>query len=876
MSSTPSCPLCEKPLAPGAPHGLCPACLLKAGVPTGTQSPAGARQKFIPPTPQELARDFPQLEIIELIGQGGMGAVYRARQPSLDRVVALKILPPQTATDPGFAERFTREARALARLSHANIVAVHDFGQAGAFPYLVMEFVDGVNLRHLLAAGKIAPGEALAIVPPICDALQYAHDRGIVHRDIKPENILLGKNGAVKIADFGLAKLAGNDASALSLTGERDVMGTPYYMAPEQVERPLEVDHRADIYSLGVVFYQMLTGELPLGRFAAPSRKVTIDVRLDEVVLRALEKAPEQRYQQATALKTEVETIASTSVAARSSTGVPPVSLEKEPPAVPSANRGIDYRSQHSLFGFPLLHIATGKDPATGQWRRARGIVAIGVFARGGIAIGAVAGGGIAIGPVATGILAMGGLALGLSAFGGVACGILAIGWIAFGILAMGTTAVGGLIYGTAAHGIFAVGQDSYDPPAVNFFIKWGRTLYYFAVLAGLVAVSSLQLAALTIAWRSWFRRIERWRNIFLWLSAAALLLVADLGLGIRWSKARYFGRNTMGYVSSLSPLARNQPDIDGLVIVEGWRFELPEATALTADNFAAAKEGKLKDAEIVGYLPPLSLPSGGTFTETPKLTPGKQGVKLKVTPSLVSQTYRYTITAEFPSTRKPPTLSFTRKVMLFLDGATVTFPPEPNTRETLTASGQTSAGEPIFVNLGIFTPGRKQIAVFLFRPWNAIAPENAKRSAADPPVTLPFVAPPPVRAPNSPLTEFDTMERDPDVLRELLRLAESDLQQARARFDAGLATSSSVATAERQIARIKATLAGDRLAFARVDVEFAQKHFDDVRARFSTGTMSDAELRAAEVDLRIAQIRLGRETRSQAIPAAGVGAGGR
>src|SRR3954465_10026885 len=240
MSSTPSCHLCGNPLAAGALDGLCPACLLKAGAPTGAPSHAATRPKFIPPTPGELARDFPQLEIVELIGQGGMGAVYRARQPSLDRFVALKILPPQTAGDPGFAERFTREARALARLSHANIVAVHDFGQAGPFPYLLMEYVDGVNLRHSLAAGKMAPAEALAIVPPICDALQYAHDRGIVHRDIKPENILLGRSGAVKIADFGLAKLVGTEPTGLSLTGERDVMGTPYYMAPEQVEHPLE------------------------------------------------------------------------------------------------------------------------------------------------------------------------------------------------------------------------------------------------------------------------------------------------------------------------------------------------------------------------------------------------------------------------------------------------------------------------------------------------------------------------------------------------------------------------------------------------------------------------------------------------------------
>ena len=156
-----------------------------------------------------------------------------------------------------------------------------------------MEFVDGVNLRRLLTANQLAPEEALTIVvPQICDALQYAHDAGVVHRDIKPENILLDSRGRVKIADFGLAKLVGRELNDVTLTGEGQVMGTPQYMAPEQFEHPKDVDHRADIYSLGVVFYQMLTGELPIGKFAPPSKKVEIDVRLDEVVLRAWRRSP--------------------------------------------------------------------------------------------------------------------------------------------------------------------------------------------------------------------------------------------------------------------------------------------------------------------------------------------------------------------------------------------------------------------------------------------------------------------------------------------------------------------------------------------------------------------------------------------------------
>ncbi|MDB6019861.1 MAG: Serine/threonine protein kinase [Pedosphaera sp.] len=248
-----------------------------------------------------------------------MGVVYKARQPQLDRLVALKILAPERVKDARFAERFLREAQALAKLNHPNIVTIHDFGQSGGYFYLLMEFVDGVNLRELLRAGRMSSKEALAIVPAICEALQFAHDRGIVHRDIKPENILLDKEGKVKIADFGIARIMGSTvagetsakaaaAPVAGLTAE-SVLGTPKYMSPEQAEKPGEVDHRADIYSLGVVFYEMLTGELPGQQLQPPSRKVHIDVRLDEVVLRALEKKPELRFQQASALRTQLETI---------------------------------------------------------------------------------------------------------------------------------------------------------------------------------------------------------------------------------------------------------------------------------------------------------------------------------------------------------------------------------------------------------------------------------------------------------------------------------------------------------------------------------------------------------------------------------------
>ena len=322
MSQTPSCPKCGAPLPADAPAGLCPKCLVQAGFESKNPSQPGLEETaasptssgFEPPAVEELAKRFPQLEILELLGKGGMGAVYKARQPGLDRLVAVKILPSEISHDPAFAERFAREARALARLSHPNIVGVYDFGQTDGLCFFVMEYVDGVNLRQAIQSGETSPKEALAIVPQICDALQFAHDEGIVHRDIKPENILIDKRGRVKIADFGLAKLLGQEQTDHQLTGTHQVMGTLRYMAPEQMESSREVDHRADIYSLGVVFYELLTGELPIGRFAPPSKKVQIDVRLDEVVLRALEKEPEQRWQHASDLRTSVDQITGASV----------------------------------------------------------------------------------------------------------------------------------------------------------------------------------------------------------------------------------------------------------------------------------------------------------------------------------------------------------------------------------------------------------------------------------------------------------------------------------------------------------------------------------------------------------------------------------
>ena len=323
MNPAPTCPNCNARLNESSDGSPCPACLMQLGMqawagadatrgmPTeGRYAPTQGSATSANIIPEELVAAFPQLEILHLVGEGGMGSVYCARQKALNRLVALKVIKPTSSETRDFAERFLREAQTLGQLSHPNIVTVYDFGQNGDLYYFLMEYVDGINLRQMLFGGKLQPSQALAIVPAICDALQYAHDKGVVHRDIKPENILVDTQGKIKIADFGLAKILNKKTVSPTLTQAHQVMGTMHYMAPEQFERPRDVDHRADIYSLGVVIYELLTGELPLGRFASPSDKARVDVRLDEVVMQTLAKEPELRYQQVSKVKTDIESIA--------------------------------------------------------------------------------------------------------------------------------------------------------------------------------------------------------------------------------------------------------------------------------------------------------------------------------------------------------------------------------------------------------------------------------------------------------------------------------------------------------------------------------------------------------------------------------------
>jgi serine/threonine protein kinase len=276
------------------------------GVPTAPH-PSGTAA---PPSPQELAALLPNLEVLEVLGRGGMGVVYKGRQPMLDRLVAIKVLRPERRDDGEFQARFVREARTLARLMHPYIVTVFDFGRAGDLFYLVMEYVEGSSLRQLRKGRTLSDRDVLDYAPQIAEALEHAHEAGVVHRDIKPENVLVDRRGRVRLVDFGLATLFGPDAPGTP--DDRRVSGTPGYMAPEQITAPETVDHRADIYSAGVVTYEMLTGELPPADRPPPSSRAGTDRRLDPIVLRALERDRDLRYQEARQLRADLLRVART------------------------------------------------------------------------------------------------------------------------------------------------------------------------------------------------------------------------------------------------------------------------------------------------------------------------------------------------------------------------------------------------------------------------------------------------------------------------------------------------------------------------------------------------------------------------------------
>ncbi len=319
MTSAIVCPQCGKPLAGDAPQGLCPECLFKAALPgqsalDSTASTAGA------PEAGARIKYFGDYELLEEIARGGMGVVWKARQTSLKRDVALKMIRAGALASPEEVQRFLREAEAAANLQHPNIVAIHEVGEHEGQHYFSMDYVSGRDLGAIVQDGPLSAQVAARYVKIIAEAIHFAHQRGTLHRDLKPQNVLIDEADQPRITDFGLAKIAKDDSN---LTHTGTVMGSPSYMSPEQAAgRVGDIGPASDVYSLGATLYELLTGRPPFrGATAmatlydvmetepvAPRRlEADIPVDLETICLKCLEKAPSARYPTARALAEELD-----------------------------------------------------------------------------------------------------------------------------------------------------------------------------------------------------------------------------------------------------------------------------------------------------------------------------------------------------------------------------------------------------------------------------------------------------------------------------------------------------------------------------------------------------------------------------------------
>lgn len=302
-----SCPRC------GAEHenallvgGLCPSCV--------AQNVKSGLLDLLTETPAEkeaVALSIEGYEVQELIGGGGMGEVYRAKRLSDEKIVAIKVVAGRLTRDPEVTARFENEVSAMSQLDHANVVRVLDQGESlDGRHYLVSEFVDGCDLRRLMKGQRLEPARAFEIFDKVCAGIAHAHERGIVHRDIKPANILVGSDGTVKVADFGLAKTLVDSSHWYGFTQTRDTFGTPYYIAPEVTRQADKADTRSDVYALGVLLYELLAGAVPMGQFTPLSQRIDIDKRIDSVIGEALADDPERRTVSVAELATAVKKIA--------------------------------------------------------------------------------------------------------------------------------------------------------------------------------------------------------------------------------------------------------------------------------------------------------------------------------------------------------------------------------------------------------------------------------------------------------------------------------------------------------------------------------------------------------------------------------------
>ncbi|GEM_PF-1681957 len=433
------------------------------------------------------------------LGRGGMAVVWLALDTELERAVALKILRPGLALEGKHTDRFRREALAVAKLQHPNIVQIHDVGSERGYHYLAMEFIEGPSLatvleavdkrrfsadelRRAVGASRLAPGAAsfesalACLLAQVADALAAAHDKGLVHRDIKPSNILLRSDGAAVVADFGLAMSEGDPA--LSMTG--DVLGTPYYMSPEQAQlAETKVDHRTDIYSLGVTLYEALSGVRPfeggsaLEVFEAIKTHLPRSLRAHEkrasknaaaVTRMAMAHDVEERYESAASLRDDLLALVE---------GNPVRAWKKHGGSIrrlwseirwACSGRPFEYKSKASCLGLPLVEVYSGRRAPGQPWRVAKAWFAVGDVAYGALSVGIFSAGLISFGSVSLGVLSsMGGLTAGLIlSCGGISwAGVLSMGGISFAqYLAIGGVAHGFAAIGGYARGTYAMGGN--------------------------------------------------------------------------------------------------------------------------------------------------------------------------------------------------------------------------------------------------------------------------------------------------------------------------------------------------------------------------------------------------------------------------------
>lgn len=457
-------------------------------------------------------------ELVRELGRGGMALVWLARDLELERPVALKILRPGLALEARHAERFRREALAIARLDHPGVVEVHRVGEDRGLYFLAMEYVAGPSLATVLEAlpkvgrrtaedlarasgvGRLAQfgpsyEAALAVLlEPIAQALEAAHGAGLLHRDVKPSNILIHPDGRALLADFGLAKAEGD--AGLSLSG--DALGTAHYMSPEQARASgAPLDARTDVWSLGVTLYEALTGRRPfegqgflevleaIRTQEPPSPRALapwISRDAQALVRRAMAREPRERYASAAQFAADLAALGEGRVTAARALEGGPLRRGRTHLRRIGSREPFEYRSARKLLGLPLVHVISGRRPAGTRPRTARGWIAMGERAQGVLlASGGMAMGGIAIGGLSLGLISWGGLAAGLFlGVGGLAAGLYAfaggaLGWVVLGGVAIGQGAIGGLAIGQYAIGGAAIGEyvvdgaSREDPEAVEW-----------------------------------------------------------------------------------------------------------------------------------------------------------------------------------------------------------------------------------------------------------------------------------------------------------------------------------------------------------------------------------------------------------------------